>query len=52
MEFNSFTVVSGVPQGSVLGPLLSLVYNDGVSRAVNHSKLSMYADDIVIIQIH
>ena len=51
VESNPFTVVSGVPQGYVLAPLPFLVYIDGVSRAVNHSKVIVYTDGIVMFRI-
>ena len=35
----------GVPQGSVLGPLLYLRYSTDLQHVVNHSTISTYADD-------
>ena len=38
-------VVSGVPQGTVLGPLLFLIYLNDISDCLQFSEISCFADD-------
>lgn len=39
---------SGVPAGSILGPLLFLIFIDDIAGVVDHSEMLLFADDIKI----
>ena len=48
---SSPTVVSsGVPQGTVLGPVLFIIYMDDMNNVINHCLLKMFADDSKLIK--
>ena len=42
------TVSAGVPQGSILGPILFLLFINDLPSAAQHSTVDMYADDTTL----
>ena len=49
---SNFSVLTGVPQGSLLGPLLFILYFNDFPDHFQFSKVIMYADDTVIYYAH
>lgn len=48
MQSDSAPVTSGVPQGTVLGPILFLVFINDLPEWAKHSKIRLFADDCII----
>jgi hypothetical protein len=53
-DINSSTKITncGVPQGSVLGPLLYLIYTNDIDENLEKTRIYLFADDTILISIN
>ena len=50
--FDFYEIKCGVPQGSILGPLLFILYANDLQRALKQATSSLFADDTSVYYSH
>ncbi len=48
VQSNALPITCGVPQGSILGPMMFIMYINDLGSYVYDSKVSLYADDMAL----
>ena len=49
---NIMNITYGVPQGSILGPLLFTLYINDIGQAMTNCKTNLFADDTAMVFTH
>lgn len=49
VDHSDIEIISGVPQGSHLGPLLSNLYINDLATCVQYSNMLMFADNVKVL---
>ena len=49
--FTTLPVNTGVPQGSILGPLLFIIFINNMCNVIKYGDISMYADDNTLLMV-
>ena len=50
-KFDNASIEFGVQQGSVLGPLLFLIYINNLNQAIKFSRVDHFADDTALLPV-